>query len=197
MQVQVRRPVLLLAGVLLAATATAIAAAPVTKAHAACREHRDYLVHEDPLRAAVRPADCATLLDGPPEFTWPLQRGRHTYTVALSFPDGHVEKRSTAHNWLAWDHPVPAGDYTWRVTVAGRERGASEPRAFRIEPAADAGKPRDPAASPPANVASAKRPPAASPLFRVEPSESWIPAPKRARAPRRASVGGFFGGFTQ
>lgn len=193
MQMQARRrPLALLATGLLAAAALFA----LGKAHAACGEQRDFLVRQDPLLSAVRPVDCATLMDGPPQFTWPLQEGRNTYTVALRFPDGHTEQRSTTQNWLAWDHPVPTGDYSWHVNVAGARRDASAARIFRIE-RPEARPPEREAASRPREAASSPPAASASSLFRVEPSESWIPSPKPAPRPRGAAVGGFFGGFTQ
>jgi hypothetical protein len=190
-----RRPIAILASVLLAAAALFA----LGKAHAACGEQRDFLVRQDPLLTSVRPVDCATLLDSPPQFTWPLQEGRNTYTVALRFPDGHTEQRSTTRNWLSWDHPVPAGDYSWHVSVAGAKRDSSKPRIFRIERpearpahAASAAAPGGTATS----QSAAPSAPAAA-LFRVEPSESWIPVPKAAQASRKRAVGGFFGGFTE
>jgi hypothetical protein len=195
MQAQVRKPALVLAtGLLVAAAAFAM-----PKAHASCGEQRDFLVRQDPLLASVRPVDCATLMDGPPQFSWPVQAGRNTYTVALRFPDGHVERRTTTQNWLSWDHPVPPGEYSWHVSVAGPERNRSAARAFRIErnapavPAPQANGPSAaPAASPPAASGSG-----APELFRVVPSESWVPSPKASRPARTASVGGFFQRFTE
>lgn len=192
MQTQTRRPLHLLATGLLAAAAVFA----MGRAHASCGEQRDFLVRQDPLLASVRPVDCATLLEeGPPQFTWPLQEGRNTYTVALRFPDGHVEQRSTTRNWLAWDHPIPVGEYSWHVSVKGARADASAARIFRIE--RPASHPVERAASAPADVAAAQPAAPDSSLFRVEPSESWIPSPRPARPARKAAVGGFFGGFTQ
>lgn len=186
-----RRPTAILASVLVAAAALFA----LGKAHAACGEQRDFFARQDPLLTSVRPVDCATLLDTPPQFTWPLQEGRNTYTVALRFPDGHTEQRSTTRNWLSWDHPVPAGDYTWHVNVSGAKRTASAPRIFRIERSEARPVEREAAAPAPApevaSQATAPSAPAAN-LFRVEPSESWIPAPKAAQAQRKRAVGGFF-----
>ena len=180
----------------LIATTLVVAAVAFTAQQAhACGLQQDFLVRADPLLASVRPADCATLLDGPAEFTWPMQAGKNTYTVALRFPDGHTETRDTRSNWLAWG-PLPAGEYTWRVSVAGARRQRSDSRLFRVE------APRKPATvakenPPPAPVGETSASAPAANLFRLEPSESWIPsspAPKRASRP---SVGGFFGAFTQ
>ncbi|HEX6634262.1 MAG TPA: hypothetical protein VF038_09860, partial [Usitatibacter sp.] len=195
MQAQARKPALVLAtGLLLAAAAFAM-----PKAHASCGEQRDFLMRQDPLLASVRPVDCATLMDGPPQFSWPVQAGRNTYTVALRFPDGHVERRTTTRNWLSWDHPVPAGEYSWQVSVAGPRQDRSAARAFRIERTA-AAFPAPRAANPPASPPAAEAPAAsagAPQLFRVVPSESWVPSPRAARPARTASVGAFFQRFTE
>ena len=197
MQSQVRiHPALVAASVLVVAAAFA---AP--SAHAACGEQHDFLVHADPLLAAVRPADCATLLDGPPQFTWPTQHGRQLYTLALRFPDGHTETRTTDHNWLAWDEAVPPGEYTWRVSVAGRTPAKSDSRIFHVEraereknaPAAATSA----GATAPAERTRAATATAAASLFRLEPAESWIPSASAPRTARKPAVGGFFGGFTE
>ena len=188
-----KNPILLATSILLVAAALA---AP--RAHASCGEQHDFLVRADPLLATVRPADCATLLGGPPEFTWPLQQGGHTYTVALRFPDGHTESRTTDRNWLAWNEAVPAGEYTWRVSVAGRENAKSDSRAFRVE-GTERGKKAPSVASSAArsvpDAGSAAAP--AENLFRLEPAESWIPSARAPRTSRKPAVGGFFGGFTE
>jgi len=194
MQPQARRnPVLLATSALVVAAALA---AP--RAHAACGQQHDFLVRADPLLATVRPADCATLLGGPPEFTWPLQRGQHMYTVALRFPDGHTETRTTDRNWLAWNEAVPAGEYTWRVSVAGRESAKSDARLFRVEKTQSARNERSVASSRSSTgrEGAAIAAPAAS-LFRLEPAESWIPSVQPAKTARKPAVGAFFGGFTQ
>lgn len=180
----------------LIATAIVIAAVALTAQQAhACGLQQDFLVRADPLLASVRPVDCATLVDGPAEFSWPMQAGKNTYTVALHFPDGHTETRDTRSNWLAWG-PLPAGEYMWRVSVAGARRQSSDSRIFRMEaPRRPATVAKEGAPPPPAADTRASSP--AANLFRLEPSESWIPsgpAPKRASRP---SVGGFFGGFTE
>lgn len=191
---QARKPFVLtaLSGLVVAA---AVAASPA-QAVESCRLHRDFAVGSDPLLAAVRPADCATLLGNPPEFTWARQDGSAAYTVALTFPDGHTETRSTPQNWLAWDRPVPAGDYSWRVTASGGAARRSDARAFHVDaggalPAqptvAIAGK-RDAAAS---SVASP------APVFELESSPSWIPTVRGAGIVRKAATSGFFGGFTE
>ena len=45
--------------------------AAAAHAHAACPPHKDFLVRSDATLAPVRPEDCATTSQTPPEFTWP------------------------------------------------------------------------------------------------------------------------------
>jgi hypothetical protein len=111
--------------------AAAIAAQP---AHAqSCGGQSDFLVRSDPLLAPVRPADCSTVFQAPPDFTWPSQGGSNTYTVSLTFPDGHTESRSTSKNWLAWDQQIPAGKYVWKVGVAGASNDTGQNRTFTVD----------------------------------------------------------------
>jgi hypothetical protein len=103
-------------------------------AHAACGVHKDFLVRSDPTLAPVRPADCATTAQTPPEFTWPPRNGDESYQVILKFPDGRAESRTTTHNWLLWDAALKPGTYTWQVSARGEEPQTSEPRRFTITP---------------------------------------------------------------
>jgi len=100
-----------------------------------CGEQADVLTHGDTL-ARVQPADCSTLLHAAPAFAWPAVGGARAYTIALTFPDGHVEARSTGGNWFAWDHRVPPGRYRWSVTVAGRKPATGASRWFVVDRAA-------------------------------------------------------------
>ena len=104
-------------------------------AAAPCAPKSDILVRSDASLAPVRPADCATVTQTPPEFTWPPQSGQHTYTLTLTFPDGKSQSRKTTRNWLLWDEALPPGRYTWRVKVDSAGY-TSDPRGFTI--AADA-----------------------------------------------------------
>ncbi|HZZ90980.1 MAG TPA: hypothetical protein VFE23_00355 [Usitatibacter sp.] len=100
-----------------------------------CGTQADILTRSDHM-APVQPADCATVLHAAPQFAWPQVGGAEAYTIALTFPDGHTESRSTKGNWFAWDRPVPAGRYQWRVMVAGRKVGAGAARTFVVDGAA-------------------------------------------------------------
>ncbi len=124
-----RARALILAGGLLAGAVVGFGS---TRVHACGTS--DALARSDPLLASVRPADCSTLLREVADFAWPAQGGRNTYSVTLTFPDGHVETRSTAANWLAWDAPLPAGKYRWTVKVAGDTNLTSAARMFTVEP---------------------------------------------------------------
>lgn len=190
MHTQSRKPV----AAAFAAVLLSAAALGCSRAHAACGEHRDFLMRADPLLAAVRPADCATIFADAPQFTWPQQDGAHAYTVALTFPDGHTESRTTSGNWLAWDRSVPPGDYSWRVSTEGHARRHSEARTFRV----DASTRTAPGArNARGNAAPAAPAPAAAAVFQLVPAETWIPAARPSEAPHRARTGGFFGGFTE
>ena len=99
-----------------------------------CGAQADFLVRSDPTLAPIRPVDCSTVTQTPPEFTWPPQNGKNTYEVVLKLPGGKLEKRATTHNWLLWDKTLPPGDYSWQVKVSGESNYTSEPRTFRIAP---------------------------------------------------------------
>ena len=103
-------------------------------ASAPCGPKSDFLVRSDATLAPLRPADCATTQQTPPEFSWPPQSGRNTYEVLVTFPDGKTESRKTDSNWLLWDRAMPPGKYTWRVKVSGGSNYTSEPRTFTIAP---------------------------------------------------------------
>ena len=94
-------------------------------AHAACGGQDDFLSRADPLLAPVRPADCAVLAQSPPEFTWPMADGHARYELALRFPDGRVEKRTSTRNFIIWPRPLATGSYSWTVND-------SAPRTFSI-----------------------------------------------------------------
>jgi hypothetical protein len=109
-----------------------------SRAEAACGgPYNDILAPSDALLAPVQPPDCATVLQSPPDFTWPPQNGdNNTYTVTLFAPDGRSEQRSTTRNFLIWPRVLPAGPYRWTVTVSGRDTGESAARTFTVDPAA-------------------------------------------------------------
>jgi len=123
-------------------TAAAIAASVLVAGSAiathAARMHgwvRQAHADRSTLMAQVVPGDRATVLSRAPAFTWPAVSGAERYTIALTFPDGHTEARSTRGNWFAWDRPVPTGRYRWQVLVAGRARVSGDPHWFVVDEA--------------------------------------------------------------
>jgi hypothetical protein len=116
--------------------AAALVAPPAQAQAQTCGAQADFLVRSDPLLAPIRPADCATVYQAPPDFTWPPASGSNTYTVSLTFPDGHTESRATSKNWLAWDQPIPAGKYSWKVAASGATNQAGAARSFTVDPSA-------------------------------------------------------------
>jgi hypothetical protein len=118
---------------LLLTAAFAALAAPAAEP-APCPARHDILVRSDATLAPVRPADCATVSQTPPEFTWPPQDGSNTYTLTITGPDGRSESRSTKHNYLLWDRALPPGRYTWRLKASGTSNDMSEARSFTIAP---------------------------------------------------------------
>lgn len=118
-------------------TALLLLAGVAAAAHAesACPPKSDILVRSDATLAPVRPADCGTVTQSPPEFTWPPQNGQNTYTLSLTLPGGKVETRTTTHNYLLWDHALPPGRYSWRLEASVANE-SSQPRTFVIAPGA-------------------------------------------------------------
>jgi hypothetical protein len=103
-----------------------------------CGTQSDFLVKADPLLAPVRPVDCSRVFQAPPDFSWPAAKGADTYTVSLTFPDGHVEEATTTTNWFAWPAALPAGNYSWTVSAAGQRSQASLARTFTVDASATA-----------------------------------------------------------
>lgn len=114
----------------------AIAPLAAASSHAACGVHSDFLTRSDATLAPVRPADCATVMQTPPEFTWPPQNGSNAYQVILHFPGGRAESRTTSRNWLLWDAALAPGTYAWEVKVSGDNHDTSDKRTFTIAPGA-------------------------------------------------------------
>jgi hypothetical protein len=67
--------------------------------------------------AAVRPADCVTVEQTPPDFSWPDLSPDAQYRVTLIYPDGHTKSLTAPQNWINWDEVLPAGSYLWQVQV--------------------------------------------------------------------------------
>ena len=68
--------------------------------------------------ASIRPADCSTVQQTPPDFSWPDLSPDAQYQVTLFYPDGRTRSNTVTHNWINWDEVLPAGAYTWQVLVA-------------------------------------------------------------------------------
>jgi hypothetical protein len=65
--------------------------------------------------AQVRPPDCATVEQTPPDFSWPDLSADAQYQVTLTYPDGHSKTLAAPQNWINWDEILPAGAYSWQV----------------------------------------------------------------------------------
>lgn len=92
------------------------------------------MVVSDPLAAAVRPADCLTVQQTPPDFSWPDISKDAKYTVDLIYPGGQAKSAPAPQNWLNWSEVLPPGTYTWTVTVADANgTRKSHPRRFIVD----------------------------------------------------------------
>lgn len=67
--------------------------------------------------AQVWPADCATVQQSPPDFSWPDLSADAQYQVTLTYPDGQAKTLAAPQNWINWDEVLPAGSYLWQVQV--------------------------------------------------------------------------------
>src|SRR5712664_1091460 len=82
----------------------------------------------------VRPADCATVKQTPPDISWPDLSSDAVYQVTLTYPDGHSRSKAVAFNWINWDEVLPAGSYTWQVQVTNASgTQLSRARRFTID----------------------------------------------------------------
>ncbi len=85
----------------------------------------------------VWPADCATVEQSPPDFSWPDLSSDAQYRVALTYPDGHTRTLDAPQNWINWDEALPAGSYAWQIQAtnsSGTSIGNS--RRFAVGPGA-------------------------------------------------------------
>src|SRR5687768_15360027 len=99
------------------------------------RADGDWLLVDDPLAAAVRPADGATVEQTPPDFSWPDVAKHARYKVELIYPGGRRRSLAAPQNYINWDEVLPPGRYKWTVT-ASEPRGerTSRPREFTVGP---------------------------------------------------------------
>src|SRR5438105_230983 len=77
----------------------------------------DWMVSGDALAAAIRPAECASVEQNPPDFGWPDVSADGAYQVSLTYPDGRTKTLAAAQNWTNWDEVLPAGTYLWQVQL--------------------------------------------------------------------------------
>ena len=83
--------------------------------------------------AQVRPADCATVEQTPPDFSWPDLSRDARYEVTLTYPDGSSRTLAAPQNWINWDEVLPAGSYAWQVEVTSSSGAeVSRPRRFTV-----------------------------------------------------------------
>jgi hypothetical protein len=93
----------------------------------------DWMVSSDPLAARIRPADCATVEQSPPDFGWPDLSNDASYQVTVTYPGGATKTLSAPQNWLNWNEVLPAGTYSWRVQVTSSGgTKTSQPRHFIV-----------------------------------------------------------------
>lgn len=100
----------------------------------ACTPQRnpDWLSSAPALTMPVSPADCSSVDQTPPQFSWPDQ-GDTRYLVELRDHQGKVVSHQTDRNWLLMDAALPAGIYQWRVVMPDRrDKAAGEWRQFTV-----------------------------------------------------------------
>jgi hypothetical protein len=71
------------------------------------------------------PADCATVEQSPPDFSWPDLSADAQYRVSLTYPDGRVRTLAAPQNWINWDEALPAGSYAWQIQATNSSGTAS------------------------------------------------------------------------
>lgn len=97
----------------------------------------DFLLVDDPLAAAIRPADGATVQQTPPDFSWPDVSKTARYKVEIVYPGGKKRSLPAPQNYINWDEVLPPGRYRWTVTASdSRGERTSQPRAFTVLPEA-------------------------------------------------------------
>ncbi|MDP1524965.1 MAG: carbohydrate-binding protein [Rhodocyclaceae bacterium] len=91
----------------------------------------DWMVTGNPLAPDIRPHDCQSVLQSPPDFRWPDVITSGGYQVTLTYPDGRTRTLPTTQNWLNWDEVLPAGSYSWTASYAGSAQ--SNRRRFSVD----------------------------------------------------------------
>src|SRR6266404_91991 len=77
----------------------------------------DWMATSDQLAAPIRPAECASVEQSPPDFGWPDISPDGVYQVTLTYPDGHAKTLAATQNWINWNEVLPAGTYSWQVQL--------------------------------------------------------------------------------
>jgi chitodextrinase len=77
----------------------------------------DWMVSSDPFAAPIRPAECASVEQNPPDFSWPDASADAAYQVTLVYPDGRLKTLTAAQNWINWDELLAPGIYLWQVEL--------------------------------------------------------------------------------
>jgi hypothetical protein len=88
--------------------------------------------------APVRPADCASVEQTPPDFSWPDHGPGSRYELKLSYPDGTARSATTERNWINWNEALPPGEYRWRVRLLPKTGEGVDSRARRFAVSAGA-----------------------------------------------------------
>src|SRR5437773_5827135 len=82
-------------------------AQPATCADDAARDWMVETMAAGTSSAPIRPADCATVEQTPPDFSWPDRGAAARYEFSLTFPNGTTHRLPTARNWIAWGEALP------------------------------------------------------------------------------------------
>jgi hypothetical protein len=79
----------------------------------------------NPLAQDIRPRDCDTVQQTPPDFRWPEVVNSGGYTLTLTYPDGTRHAQAATQNWANWKTVLPAGNYKWTVGYPGGPTSAA------------------------------------------------------------------------
>lgn len=77
----------------------------------------DWMVVSDPNAQDIRPTECSTVRQTPPDFRWPDISSNAKYQMTLTYPGGQTRTLTPPQNWINWDEALLPGTYSWRVTV--------------------------------------------------------------------------------
>src|SRR6185503_16192651 len=95
----------------------------------------DWMASSDALAARVRPQECVSVEQTPPDFGWPELSPDSQYFVTVTYPDGSQRTRTASQNWINWDEVLPPGTYSWTVQASnGQGTQASRARKFVVGP---------------------------------------------------------------